>query len=505
MRTLAELVSEELKPMYPELSAKHDIFEKVVEVERGRYERAREGAKKAVEVLLEKGSKISMEQMRTLYESQGATPELIEKVAAEKKVKLELPEGAYTEMVKGDMARREKQMATGVSLPRSLPPTKKLYYDFVSRSKSKVLFAKGNYFVLDKTPFYPEGGGQVADTGTVDGKEIVDVQKIGDAIVHFTEKSSGMKKGELVDAVVDEDRRDSIIAHHTATHLISAAARRVLGDHAWQEGAKKESHKAHIDIAHYDKLSEENVKAIETMVNAWLFNGIRVHAEELSRAQAEGRYGFSIYQGHGVPAKRMRIITIKDREGKLIDAEACGGIHAVGRENLLGIVSIIDTARIHDGIDRIEFVAGPAALKRFESMHQQLDMLSKAFNVDPLLVGKKIQEQQEELRSLHKQVEKNNELLADSIAESIPDSEVIEKELEVDRKMMMKIADLLVKRNNETLVFLRNKEGHVICMAGSASNKNAAEFLDSKLKDQRFSGGGSKRFAEAKIETKQAR
>ncbi|MDE1855146.1 MAG: hypothetical protein KGH57_02390 [Candidatus Micrarchaeota archaeon] len=505
MRTLAELIAADLKPMFPELSTKHDIFAKVIDVERTRYERARDGAKKAVEMLLEKGKSISIEQMRTLYESQGATPELIAKVAETKKIKLELPEGALTEIVKGDMAKREKQDAVQVSLPRELPPTKKLYYDFATRSRSKVIFAKGNHFILDKTPFYPEGGGQVADTGTVDGVKIVDVQKIGEAIVHFTEKNSGMKKGEIVDAVVDEERRNAIIAHHTATHLISAAARRVLGDHAWQEGAKKEAHKAHIDIAHYDKLSEQDVNAIETMVNAWLFNGIKVNAQEMSRGKAEEKYGFSIYQGHGAPAKRMRIVTIRDREGKLIDAEACGGIHAVGRENLLGIVSIISTSRIHDGIDRIEFVAGPAALKRFEQMHKQLDTLSKTFNVDPLLVGKRIEEQQEELRSLHKQVEKNNELLADSIAESLPDSAVIERDLEVDRKMMIKIADLLVKRNSSAVVLLKNKEGIVICVAGSASNKNAAEFLDSKLKGQKFSGGGSKRFAEARIDPKQAR
>ncbi len=504
LKTLAELIADELKPMYPELAGKHDVFSKVVDVERDRYGRAREGARRAVEVLLSKNSTITREQMKTLYESQGATPELIAKVAAEKKIRLELPEGAYTEMVKADMAKKEKKTPLAVSLPKDLPPTKKLYYDFVTNTKAKVLFAKGNHVVLDKTPFYPEGGGQVADTGTVDGIKITDVQKVGDIIVHFTEKSSGMKKGEIVDAVVDAERRDAIIAHHTATHLISAAARKVLGEHAWQEGAKKEEHKAHIDIAHYDKLSEKEVKAIETMVNAWLFNGIRVKAEEMSRGKAESRYGFSIYQGHGAPAKRMRIVTITTKEGKLIDAEACGGIHAVGRENLLGMVSITGTERIHDGIDRIEFVAGPAALRRFETMHQQLDRLSKAFNVEPMMVAGRVEQQQEEIRAMHKLIEKNNELLADSIAEAISDAEIVERELAVDRKMLIKIADLLVKRNSETAVFLKNKEGFVICMTGAASKVNAAELLDSKLKGQTFQGGGSKRFAEAKIDQKQA-
>lgn len=505
LRTLADLIAKELKPMYPELSTKLDIFSKVVEVERTRYERAREGAKRAVEVLLEKDKEISREQLRTLYESQGVTPELIAKVAAGKKTKVDLPEGAYTEMVRGDVARKEKHEETKVVLPRGLPETKKLYYDFVTASKARVLFAKGKRFVLDKTPFYPEGGGQVADTGTVDGIKVVDVQKFGDVIVHFTEKDCKLKKGEIVDAMVDEERRKAIVAHHTATHLISAAARKVLGEHAWQEGAKKEAHKAHIDIAHYEKLSEEEAKAIETTVNEWLFNGIRVHVEEMGRGEAESKYGFAIYQGHGAPAKKMRIVTIRTRDNKLIDAEACGGIHAAGRENLLGMVAIISTLRIHDGIDRIEFVAGPAALKRFETMHEELEKISGLLNADPAAVAKKVEEQQQELRAMHKLTEKNNEALAVSIAESISDEEFIEKELEVDRKMMIKIADLLVKRNNDSVVLLRNKEGFVICMAGSASKQSAIEVLNSRLKGQKFQGGGSKSFAEARLERKRAR
>ncbi len=503
LRQLAGLIAAELKPMYPELAGSLDIFSKVVDVEHDRYARARHGAEHAIESLLSRGGSISREQMRTLYESQGATPELISKVAEKKKVKLDMPEGAYTEMVRADMAKREKKAPAGISLPKDLPATKKLYYDFVTSSKAKVIFAKANHFVLDKTPFYPEGGGQVADTGKVDGVQITDVQKVGDVIVHFTAKDCGMKKGEIVDAEVDAERRNAIIAHHTATHLISAAARKVLGNHAWQEGAKKEAHKAHIDIAHYDKLNDAEVKAIETMVNAWLFNGIKVHAEEMSRGRAEGRYGFSIYQGHGAPAKRMRIITIKSKEGKLIDAEACGGIHAVGRENLLGMVSITGTERIHDGIDRIEFVAGPAALRRFEAMHQQLGRLSRTFNVDPAEVADKVEQQQEEMKTMHKQIERDNELLADSIANSIPDTELIERELAVDRKMMIKIADLLVKRNSEAAVFLRNKDGFVICMSGTASKVGAADLLASKLKGQKFQGGGSKRFAEARVESSQ--
>jgi alanyl-tRNA synthetase len=498
--TLAEFIGKELKETYPELMTKQDIFSKVVDIERERYERSKVGARKAVEILLAKGEKIGKEQVRTLYESNGATPELIANVALSKGIKLDVEEGSYTEMVKGDTVKKENEEKTGISIPSGMKETKKLYYDLVYESKAKVIFARGKLFVLDKTPFYPEGGGEAADAGTVDGIKIVDVQSVGNVIVHIAEKSTGFKKGQIVDAKVDKEKRNAIMAHHTATHLISAAARRILGEHAWQEGAKKEAHKAHIDIAHYDKLSDENVRAIENTVNSWIFNGIKVSANEMSRGEAERKYGFKIYQGHGVPAKRMRIVVIRDENNELIDAEACGGLHVVGKESLLGMVNIIGTYRIHDGIDRIEFVAGPAALKRFEAMHDEINKVSNIINAEPLAIAKKVEEQQQELKTMHKIVEKNSERMADSIAESMPDEEFIEKELDVDRKMMIKIADLIIKRNHDCTVLLKNAEGYVICMSGSASDKSAIETLNSKLEGKRFSGGGSAKFAEGKLE-----
>ena len=107
-----------------------------------------------------------------------------------------------------------------------------------------------------------------------------------------------------------------------------------------------------------DKLSEQDVEAIEHHANHLLLKGINVEVREMDRGDAEKAYGFSIYQGHGVPAKRMRIVVITGKDGKLIDAEACGGMHVVARESGIGLIKIISSSRIHDGVDRLEFVAG---------------------------------------------------------------------------------------------------------------------------------------------------
>jgi alanyl-tRNA synthetase len=496
--TIARLVAKELKDTYPELHGRLETFDRVVAVERARYENAKGNARRVVELTLGKSSSIGKEQVRTLYESNGITPELITSVAAELKIDVKLPENAYMDIIADNSAGREKAKKLDVAVPDGVKGTQKLYYDFVSKTEARVVFAKGRYFALDKTPFYPEGGGQASDAGTVNGIKVIDVQTMRNVVVHVAEKDTGFKAGEKVECAVDEERRKAIIAHHTATHLISAAARKILGEHAWQEGARKEHDKAHIDIAHYEKLEEKEADAIEGQVNSWLLNGIKVDASDMSRGDAESKYGFSIYQGHGAPAKSMRIVTIKTLDNKLIDAEACGGLHAAGRENYVGMVKIINTSRIHDGVDRIEFVAGPAALMRFREEHRELERMSEALNSEPLLVSKRLEELQNENSAMHKEIERGKDLLAFSMAESMGDEKFIDRELDVDRKMMVRIADLLVKRNGNCTVLLRNREGDVVCMAGASSNVSAIDRLNEKLKGK-FKGGGSARFAQGKI------
>jgi alanyl-tRNA synthetase len=501
MPSIARLVAKELEEIYPELHKGLGVFDKVVEVERARYDKAKENARRIVEQTLSKSSTIGREQVRTLYESNGITPELITAVAKERKIEVKLPENVYEGIIAGNSAGREKAKKLDIVLPEGIKATQKLYYDFVTKADAKVVFSHGKYFSLDKTPFYPESGGQASDLGAVNGIRIADVQKIGDVVVHVAEKDTHFKVGEEVDCDVDEERRKAIIAHHTATHLISAAARKILGDHAWQEGARKEHDKAHIDIAHYEKLDEKQVVEIEDKVNSWLVNGIRVAASDMSRGDAESKYGFSIYQGHGTPAKSMRIVTIKTLDGGLIDAEACGGLHAAGRENYVGMVKIISTSRIHDGVDRIEFVAGPAALRRFQAEHRELEKISEALNSEPLLVSGRLEELQSENGAMHKEIERGRDLLAFSLAESIEDDESIERELDVDRKMMLRIADLLVKRNGNCSVLLRNGDGDVICMSGPSSKVSAIDRLKGALGDT-FKGGGSRQVAQGRITKK---
>ena len=503
---LAREMAEELQGVYPELSETFDFdeFDRIIKVERQRHNRSRENARQVVSNLINKRSNIDAQQFRTLYESNGITPEFLLNEATARGIELKLPENVYGNIIEGDLAKREKKKKEGPAVPDDVQETKQLYYDFKTESESRVLFSSGRYVVLDQTPFYPEGGGQAADRGKINGVIVTDVQKHGGVIVHTLDRSvdneSEFRVGASVYAEVDKDARMRLTAHHTATHLISAAARNVLGRHAWQEGTRKEPEKAHIDVAHYDKLSEKELGSIESMVNGWIFNGISVNAEYEPRGEAEMKYGFEIYQGHGVPSKTMRIVTVHDRSGKLLDAQACGGLHAIGRESILGIVKIINSYRSHDGIVRIEFVAGPAALEYFGREDMELHEASRQLNAELFGVSVKINDTLREKENMHEELKRSVELVVNEIAENAGSGKEITRVVDFDRDIMRRIADRMVSDDKSRLVILENRRGDVLCIAGDDSGKSAVDELRNRAGNRRFVGGGSKKYAEGKMQ-----
>ncbi|MEM3791590.1 MAG: alanine--tRNA ligase [Candidatus Micrarchaeaceae archaeon] len=490
---VAALHAKVLKGLFPELEENLDTFAKIEEIEKKRYMSSKEKGRKLVESTIRKG-KISEEELKVLYESHGVTPEFISEIAKEKGVQVDMPQSYYTKIIQSDIVKKEKKKLD-IQLP-DLPNTKQLYYEMKSRAKAKVLFSKGDYVVLDQTPFYPEGGGQAPDLGKIKGIEVVDVQKIGGVIVHKMKKNL-IKEGEEVDAEVDVERRLQLMAHHTATHLMSAAARKILGKHAWQEGAKKDVDKARIDVVHYEKLSAEVVEEIEDLVNDWIRKGINVEAKIMERGEAEKKYGFSIYQGHGVPSKNLRIILITSKDGSFIDAEACGGLHSAGVESLLGMVKIIGVDRPHDGIVRFEYVAGKAALEAFRKDERIIEELEKELNERKENLTNRVIGEIRGKADMKKEYEREIDSLIKAIIEQHK-SERVEEHFEVKRDIARKIARALVEKGPCRVSIVEGKDGYVVCAVKNGEAIDALEELRRKYKE-RFRGGGARYFAEGVV------
>jgi len=510
MMKVIEIEAKELKPIYPEIDESIDEIGEIIELERNRYNNTKSAARRIVLDMVSKGEPVTKDKLKVLYESNGITPDFIGAVAKEKGMQIEMPEDAYSDIMAGDFVSGRRKKTEEIALNVSgISPTKKLYYEFADHSISTVQKSEGNMLVLDKSPFYPEGGGQEADHGTIDGVQVIDVKSVSGVIIHFLKKAKHFKKGERVECKVDMERRLRLMAHHTATHLVSAAARKVLGKHAWQEGAHKGEDKAHIDIAHYERLNEEQIKEIENTANNFIVNGIKVSMEEMERHEAETKFGFSIYQGHGVPSGRLRIVEIDDTRGNLIDAEACGGLHLMGMESNIGIIKIISSYRIHDGIDRLEFVAGKAAVEYIAGLEERIRRIAELAGVDANNAGKGVEDKIAELRELKEKYEKLEESLSVAVSENLLASNemqdgVIIQMLDYDRKMLRRIATNVVEKKRSLAVILYNSSYDAVAISGTESGKSAAALLNENAakiagKGARLKGGGSDRIAEGKI------
>jgi alanyl-tRNA synthetase len=367
--TIAEVCrwhAEYLRPMYPELIEHVGDIEEIVNVEAERYNLTIERTHKLISSLKEKGEPLTLERMVVLYDSEGVTPDMLRQHGLIE----DIPTEFYVQVTKRHSQPKRKVEPLEFDI-QNLPPTRALYYEDPYRFSftAKVLkIFEGRYVVLDQTCFYPEGGGQVSDRGLLGGCRVVDVQKYGGVIIHILEKPLSLREGDEVDGQVDEAWRRPTMIHHTATHIINGACRKIIGSWVWQHSAYKAPNAARLDITHHSKLSPEIIERIEDEANRVVRANLPVDVEWLPRTEAEKRYSFRIYQGGIYPGREVRIVKVGE-----YDVEACGGTH-VSRTGEIGLIKIIRTERIQDGVERIEFLAGQPAL---EYVRERLGMLNQ--------------------------------------------------------------------------------------------------------------------------------
>ena len=359
MPKLAELHADYLKPIFPELSANLDSVQNILGVEYSKYHASREKTRSIMARMIRED--ITEEKLLTLYDSQGIAPESLAQEALAAGKTIPVPENFYARVAELHQKKAQAhQTKREEKLPLDgIPETEPLYFDnyLLDHNEGKVLKIMGNNVVLDKTVAYPTSGGQVHDIGSINGQSIVDIFKQGSVIVHVLKETPRLKEGDTVRVQIDTERRKQLAQHHTATHIIGAAARKVLGKHINQAGAKKTIEKGTLDITHYQSLADEEIKAIEGEANDIVKASIPVIKKFYPRTEAEKTFGMKIYQGGAVPGKRLRIVEIKG-----LDVQACGGTH-LDNTSEAGTIKILKSTKISDSIVRLEFTAGGAATK----------------------------------------------------------------------------------------------------------------------------------------------
>ncbi|AEM38847.1 alanyl-tRNA synthetase [Pyrolobus fumarii 1A] len=369
--SLVDLVERQLRywrDLYPQYVERSSYILEVTGLEEEKYRKILTNAEKIVEKMLAKKRSLSLDDLILLYDSHGIPPDIVAGVAAKRGVAVSVPHDFYAKVAerhgaRGGVAREVEK----TRLPREVvewadgfPETRRLFHEdpYMRRFEAIVLGVNGNYVVLDATAFYPTGGGQLHDTGTIycDGREyhVKGVEKTDKGvIVHIVEPPLPSNcVGKKVLGIIDWERRYRMMRHHTATHILLAAARRLLGDHVWQAGAEKTPEKGRLDITHYKPLSREEVKELEEMVNRVIRERRPVKARLMEWNEAVEKYGYRIFQGGVPPSPKLRIVEIEDW-----DVEACFGTH-LSNTGEVGAFKIINVERIQDGVVRLEYVAG---------------------------------------------------------------------------------------------------------------------------------------------------
>lgn len=244
---------------------------------------------------------------------------------------------------------------------------------------------KRNIMILDRSAIYPTSGGQQHDTAEVriegfsEHFKVINAEKVGKVVLHMLDRelpNADELKGRKVHVKIDEVRRSQLRAHHTGTHIVFAACRKVLGPHVWQNGAKKTIDGAHLDITHFKSITKEEETAIENEANRIINHCVTINKYFMDKAEAEKKFGFHLYQGGIVPGNSLRVVNI---EG--IDTEACCGTHCDNTAEV-GWVRMVKSQRISDGIVRLYYVAQERAIQVLNDEHQILQNLCDQWGVD---------------------------------------------------------------------------------------------------------------------------
>ena len=399
----------ELKELFPELEKGVSQIKGIVENEKIRFDNSKQKAKQIVSKLLEK-NEITEDDFLKLYDSNGVSPELIVNAAKEKGKVFSAPDNFYAKV--SELHEKQEQIHSTHKENKfdleNVPETEILYFkDYsVLEFDAKILkIIDDKFVILDKTYFYPTSGGQVHDVGKLGDFEIVDVFKQENRIIHVIPEHN-LSVGDLVHGVIDKDIRLQLTQHHTATHVINAAARRVLGHHINQAGAKKTPLKAHIDLTHYKIITDDELALIEKEANKIIAEHIDINSFFMPKHDAELKFGMGLYQGGAIPGNSLRIVEIP-----CVDVEACGGTHLNNTKELVEI-KILKSTKIQDGIVRIEFVAGNRAKEEESDASAELEKIASALGVSINCIPSTV----EKLFAVWKKVKKakkKNKLLTD--------------------------------------------------------------------------------------------
>jgi alanyl-tRNA synthetase len=513
---LVDTVGEMLGSVYPEIIDKRAHIVNVIKAEEKSFnntlDRGLNHFDKVVRNL--SGKTISGNEAFKLYDTYGFPLDLTQLIAREQNLTVD---------EKGFIAAMEEQKKRAKSAGKFKASTDKMEWNIVQKgddsnfigyesleSDSKITrWSNVNNritLVLDKTPFYAESGGQIGDTGTIIGDgidlNVIDTQKEHDRIIHFCEGDFDESKIiKTVKCIVNKDRRDAIRKNHTATHLLHAALKEILGEHVHQAGSSVGPDNFRFDLTHFEKITSQQLVRVETVVNNEIIKNTEVLStvksfEEAKTEGAEALFG----EKYG---DEVRVLTI----GKF-SKELCGGTH-VNQTGDIGLFKIIEESSLAAGVRRIIAITGMRAVKYIQNQSNIITSLQDVLrsSQDELVerAGKVVMEQKKLMKMIEKGLKESSvvkDLYQKSIATKIGEVKYIISEVNVKNiNELKKLGDQFIQKEQSLIRVLgikgEKKPTIIVLVTQDLVKKgiNAANIAQSIGSESGTGGGGKPHMA----------
>jgi len=493
-RLVAPLVAE-MGEAYPELTAAAERVERILRQEEERFAETLDQGMRILEQVMAglEGREIPGETVFTLYDTYGFPVDLTADVARERDLTLDMSGFEQAMAAQRERARAASQFKMGDltegDLGDGVPATDfRGYEEIVAPGQVVALYADGKpvealgagaegMVVLDRTPFYAESGGQVGDSGRLvaEGVEftVSDTQKRGGTFVHIGRVASGeLRTGMALEAHVDGERRCAIAYNHSATHLLHAALRQILGEHVQQKGSLVDAERLRFDFVHFEPITDEQLRAIEALVNARIRHNDAVQTEVMAVDEAMAAGAMALFgEKYG---DRVRVLSMGD-----FSIELCGGTH-VGRTGDIGLFKIVAESGVAAGVRRIEAVTGARALGWVEEGESRLAEVAELVKGARDNVDERVRQLIERSRRLEKELEQLKAKLASSQGADLAAQAVEVGGIQV---LAARLDGADVKALRETVDQLKSKLGSAAVVLGASAGEKVT-LIAGVTKDQ---------------------
>jgi alanyl-tRNA synthetase len=485
----------EMGEAFPELKTRQAQIERVLKTEEEQFAKTLEQGLKILEQDLAElqGTEIPGGVIFKLYDTFGFPMDLTGDIARERG--LTLDEAGFESAMQAQRERARSASQFGLDYNNfakiDLETEFQGYEDAVGSGQVVALFREGQevdwlkdgesgVVILDKTPFYAESGGQVGDTGYLEKGDmrfdVRDTTKSGLAHLHRGVIALGeLRKGDIVHAVVDDHIRQATKLNHSATHLLHAALRKVLGEHVQQKGSLVDSQRLRFDFSHFEAISAQQLREIEDMVNEQLRLNTLVAIEVTDIETAKSRGAMALFgEKYG---DQVRVLTMGDG----FSVELCGGTH-VSRTGDIGLLRMTNESGIAAGVRRIEAVTGSAALGLIHEGDDQLRQIGQIVKGTRETVLEKVSMLVERTRQMEKDIEQLQAKLASAAGSDMAAEvqllggmQVLVKRVDKhDGKALLALVDQLKNKLGSAVVLLAGEQdGKVVLVAGVTKDLTA--------------------------------